>query len=436
MCALATSASADDPSIWDRTYKANGMDNSSTCPGSMHDVTVKNGRFSIPWDMKFNDKAITVGHIDGTVRKSGLATITVTLDPLSREAAEVLKDESDTPEVLRKKGVKVEFQDHHGGREIHVYTADMCDSAWTEDRAGLSAPAEGGTVSCDSGPYAVALWSTKKSYRTGEYARVALAGEPTRLYRCVDACKAGTDPLARVEVHEVQPWAFIGVCAGQKTAAPPLPAAGAAVWDGTYGEGMMSTQDWRCPTDAAIKKLVVTKGKFSLPWLLSADRGYSGEHRDDAPIGRIDGVIAADGKTTLRVTFTITELPPEIIEKVHDATATLEYVRTLKPTMKFESDGGKMNPSGQGRKATLSFDGDQCEYHYEASEYKRQQFKESDGWKVDCYSYEKWKADGKYKYEDEAIVGGGLYECNASGGCTARPGRSSQWKRVGACGKQ
>ena len=76
VCVLgaSVSASADDPSIWDRTYKPNGMDNSSTCPGSLHDVTVKNGRFSIPWEMKYSDKAILVGHIDGTVRKLRLGS--------------------------------------------------------------------------------------------------------------------------------------------------------------------------------------------------------------------------------------------------------------------------------------------------------------------------------------------------------------------------
>jgi hypothetical protein len=73
-------------------------------------------------------------------------------------------------------------------------------------------------------------------------------------------------------------------------------------------------------------------------------------------IGHLDGVVADDGKVTLRYKWTVDKLPPEVLEAV-------KYGR------------------------------------------------------------------------DEPVVAGGLYRCNESSQCkrSSRPGRSSQWKRVGRC---
>ncbi|HEY3802960.1 MAG TPA: hypothetical protein VGL61_10155 [Kofleriaceae bacterium] len=439
VCVLGAVVAADDATSWDRTYKHGGANGGfPPCPEALGDVTVTNGKFSIPWDVTVHERPMTIGHIEGTVRPSGLAPSTVVFaSPLPRAFVQVMQDDNESIDDMLHAKVKVSFESHHDGREIRVFTGESCEAWWQEDRAGLSAPAAGGTVHCDSGAYAAALWSTKQAYRSGDYARVAVPGDPTRVYRCVDGCKPGVDPLVKVEVHEVQPWAFIGECAGQTTPAPPLAATGSPKWDGTYGLGIMASQDWRCPTTATLQKLVVSKGRFSLPWNLSTDRSDGGKY-DDATVGKIDGVVAADGKVTLRATVTIDEMPPEVTEIVRDGTATVAYLRTLKPTMTFALDSGAMNPSGQGRKARLTFNDDACELNYQASEYKNQQFKESDGWKVDCYSYESWKGDATYNDGDQASVGGGLYRCAVSPHCRAgtRPGRSDQWKRVGRCGSR
>ena len=441
VCLLCPLVWADDTgSIWDRTYKHGGWNGTSPpCPDALRDVTVKDGRFSIPWELKINDRPVTIGKIEGSVRPSGLATATVSfVDPLPAVFVRAMRDNNESIDDLRKEPVKVRFESFDDGRQITVSTERwQCATWWQEDREGLTAAAEGGTVNCNSGPYAVALWSAKRDYRTGEYARLGVPGQPVRLYRCVDACKAGHSPLELQEVHEVQRWAFIGACAGQTTAAPPLPASGSSKWDTTYGLGIVYTQDWRCPVDKEAKTLVVKHGRFSLPWFLSTDLADGREYQD-VQIGHLDGVIAEDGKVTLRYVWTVDKLPPEVLEaiKYDKGHGTLEYVNTLVPEMTFISDAGPTNPSGQGVKAHLTFNGDtNCDYNFLGSGYKPQEFKESDGWRIDCYSYENWTSDGTYKDGDQAVVDRGLYRCDRSPTCKSgsRPGRSSQWKRVGRC---
>ncbi len=440
LCVLGPTVSADDGgNVWDRTYKKGGWGGSSPpCPDSLSDVTVKNGRFTLPWDVKVHDKPVNIGRIEGTVRPSGLATATVVFaDPLPAAFVEAMREDNDSIEDLRKEPVKVKFQEYHDGREINVYTERwQCHTWWKEDRASLQAAADGGTVNCNSGAYAVALWSDKREYKTGDYARLGVPGQAVRLYRCVDRCEAGIDPRELQEVHEVQKWAFIGACADQKSPDTPLPAKGSSKFDNTYDRGMFYIQDWRCPAEKEVTSFVVKNGRFSLPWYLSTDLA-DGQKYEDMQVGHLDGVVADDGKVTLRYVWTVDKLPPEVLEavKYDKGHATLEYMNTLNGQMKFDSDTGAMNPSGQGVKAEITFNGDNnCDYRFAGKGYKPQEFKESDGWTIDCYSYSGWKSDSVYKQGEQAVVDGGLYRCTKSQCKTgSRPGRSSQWERVGRC---
>jgi hypothetical protein len=102
--------------------------------------------------------------------------------------------------------------------------------------------------------------------------------------------------------------------------------------------------------------------------------------------------------------------------------------------MKFMFDTGKMNPRGQGRRATLNFDKG-CEYELQAKDYKAQEFREEDGWRVDCDPDMFWHAKNPYRSGDEATVGGAIkhkYRCRSSH-CDGRPGNSSQWEKSGRC---
>src|SRR5262245_27223965 len=139
LCLLGPMVSADDTSsIWDRTYKHGRWNGTSPpCPDSLQDVTVQNGHFSIPWDIKIRERPVSIGRIEGTVRPSGLATATVTfVDPLPPA---FVKSMGNAIDDLRKEPVKVKFQDFHDGREIRVYVERWnCVAWWKEDRASLT----------------------------------------------------------------------------------------------------------------------------------------------------------------------------------------------------------------------------------------------------------------------------------------------------------
>jgi hypothetical protein len=441
LCMLGSVAVAD-PSVWDRTYKKGGQNGSfPPCPEAVSDVVIKNGQFSIPWQVTIGKKVTTIGHIVGSVRPSGLAETTVNLDnPLPAAFVRFMNDNTEPVADMPKIELKLKFEALHDGRQFTIRLESehwSCQTWWQEDRASLQAAAQGGGVNCNSGAYAVALWSNKREFSPGDYTRVGVPGQPIRLYRCVDGCKPGEDPLTQQEVHEVQKWAFVGACTGQDMPAAALPAKGSPKWDGTYGVGRALVGDWRCPRDQEIKQLVIKNGRFTLPWFLSTDQA-DGNKYEDMQIGHLDGAIADDGKVDLRYVWTVDKLPPEVLEvQKYDAQhATLAYINTLAGTMKFKSNSGKMNPSGQGLEAMLVFDNDEnCEYQFLGQGYKPQEFKESDGWRVDCHSYENWKSDGAYNEGDQAMVGDALYRCNESSACKvgSRPGRSSQWERVGRC---
>src|SRR5262249_53463136 len=105
LCLLGSAVSADETAtVWDRTYKRGGWGGSSPpCPDSLQDVTVKNGHFSLPWDVKVRGRAVSVGRIEGTVRPSGLATATVAFaDPLPAAFVQAMRSNNDSIDELRK----------------------------------------------------------------------------------------------------------------------------------------------------------------------------------------------------------------------------------------------------------------------------------------------------------------------------------------------
>ena len=106
----AHAAAADPDAVWDRTYKHETWGGTWPCPDAQHDVVVENGHFSIPWDFKDlnGDEWFTIGHIDGTVRASGMTEhVTVTLlQPIPRKAMKVLDAAGESLESrLRKNGI-------------------------------------------------------------------------------------------------------------------------------------------------------------------------------------------------------------------------------------------------------------------------------------------------------------------------------------------
>jgi hypothetical protein len=442
----------DSPSVWDRTYKHHGYNGTWPCPDGLEDVVVENGHFSIPWDFKdLNNEGewFNIGHIDGSVRPSGMTeNVTVTmLQPIPRKVRKVLEDANESLDKLREMKVKVKFSgDRKRPRELTVSVDQgMCTAFWAEDRKAALASAPAGAVSCSAAEYAAAPWSAKRAYKVGELTRVATPGQPARLYRCIDECKPGMAPVASAgstrdededEGVSAAPagdaWSFFAECEGAVAPDVKLPATGSPKWDTSYVGRSGFSQDWRCPRN--LGTIVVSRGKFSIPWRLSTDDA-SGDNSEDLTVGSLDGVIAADGTTTLRSRFTIDTLPPEVTRLVRlSGAAAMAALRTAVPSMKFVLDVGKMNPSGQGRRAALNF-GKGCEYTLEAKDYKPQQFREQDGWRVDCNRDQIWHARTTYNSGDEATVGGAVkhkYRCRSSH-CDGRPGSSGQWALDGRC---
>jgi hypothetical protein len=133
-------------------------------------------------------------------------------------------------------------------------------------------------------------------------------------------------------------------------------AAGSSKWDMEYVNTSAYSDDWRCPkTDFAM--LVVSKGRFSIPYTVEAMDGR-GHQYGDTTLGQIDGSIAASGKVTLRTSFSITELPPEIANGRKADEATLDYVRAFVPTMTFSTHGA-------ARLVELTY-GHTCEIKFES----------------------------------------------------------------------
>jgi hypothetical protein len=86
-------------------------------------------------------------------------------------------------------------------------------------------------------------------------------------------------------------------------------------------------------TDRKQKTLVVSKGRFSIPYRVQAG--------DVGPIslGQIEGSIDVGGKATLRIRFSGDSLPGDLVSTLPAREATLDYVRAFALTMTFSANG-------------------------------------------------------------------------------------------------
>ena len=445
LCAWPVAADPQGASVWDRTYVHTGKwDGQWPCLAAEQDVVVANGRFSIPWDIQVEDKPVTVGHITGIVRPSGLTEdVAVTfVNPFPASVVMALEARNQSIEEVRTRKLKVNFEGEGRIARKIVVRAVMraedgwCSAKWIADRYAYADAAPTGSVDCTAAANAAAMWSAKRVYYAGERVRIATPGQPKRLYRCIDACEAGAEPTAALQGHN-RTWAFFAECAGENTPEEPLPARGAAKWDASYVMHSGAREDWRCPREFGTLK--VSKGRFSIPWNLGVFYA-DGRNGDDVNVGNLEGVIAADGSVKLRAKFSVDKLPPEVTESIHiGGEAAMASLRTIVPAMTFVLETGRLNLAGQGRRATLTVGGDACQYHLESTDYKNPSHREEDGWRVDCNSDQLWQSKTSYNDGDHATVKtGGVhhqYRCNKSPHCDkgSRPGNSPQWEKVGRC---
>jgi hypothetical protein len=436
MCAWSAAADPQSRSVWDRTYVHEGRwDGQWPCLAAEHDVVVANGRFSIPWDIEVSDQPITVAHITGVVRPSGLTenVAVAFVEPFPARVLKALEDTNHSIDEVRSRKLKVKFEEiGSDARTIIVRAEDgWCTAKWTAHRSTYLITAPTGSVDCTAAANAAEMWSAKRVYYAGELVRSATPGQPTRLYRCTDDCQAGVQPTAPWR------WAFFAECAGESTREEPLPARGAAKWDTSYAYQGGAREDWRCPR--GLEAFKVSKGRFSLPWDLATFH-EDVRHGDDVNVGRIEGVIAADGSVKLRAKFTVDKVPPEVIESLRiSAEAAMASLRTIVPAMTFALESGRQNLAGQGRRATLTVGGNACEYYFESTDYRQPSRREEDGWRIACDADQVWQSKITYNNDDRVTVkiGGARrqYRCTSSPHCDegSRPANSPQWEKVGRC---
>jgi len=270
---LTGTSAADTKTDWDGSYVDEDSGGADLCPYQAKNATivVAHGAFSLPWNIRsVDDKILRLGTIEGTVRPSGVATTKATVvDPLPHDLAAALEQLQDSP------------------AKVAAHAKDM-------------------KVKFDRAP--------------DGRSQLTLSTEMCSEHFWADPASAATS---------AKPASNPTVVMGPK---PPPLAAGAPAWDTPYVTTTRGSQDWRCPkfdTNA----LVVTKGRFSIPYVVTV-------HAGDVTIGRIDGSIAASGAVKLRAWLSISELPPELADvgETPDQ-STLAYLRAFAPTMAFKKDG-------------------------------------------------------------------------------------------------
>jgi len=283
-CALCRIAWADGDTAWDGTYTNNDEGPTYLCPHPLS-VAVRNGAYSFAWTINTgDDKPIRVGTISGSVRASGLASTKATLlDPLPADALAALKQIDEPVDKLTSAAstMTIAFDKTVVHRALHLSDV-TCSADWVNDAPAPVAP------------------TTAK--------RDTVTAKPTK---------------------KLKP-------------PPPLPA-GAPKWDTVYVPTSSSSQDWRCPKQE-FKELVVSKGRFTIPYTVDANSGH-GVTYGETTLGQIDGSIAATGKVTLRTSFSVSELPPEITDGREPSKSTLDYVRAFGLKMTFSTNGNERHAS-------------------------------------------------------------------------------------------
>ncbi len=279
--ALLAGVASADPVVpdWNGTYKNDGGNGGGElCPHTEGaPLTIVNNAFSIDWKIHGPDNSlIHVGTLEGTVRPSGMTTVTAKLvEPMSRKLVAILEQMQDSPEKLRALAkdshANFTYVDDSHRREMTLASSGDCTTTWLS----------------------TAKVSTK-----------AVAITPT--------------PAPALKVS-------------------PLPA-GSSAWDQTYLRQGGLINDWRCPAAGDVREHTrVSKGRFSFPYQIQAWDGH-GHSLGFVTLGQVDGSIAANGTVKLRTTLSIDALPPELTSGKADATldSVREYMAT--GTMKFTRD--------------------------------------------------------------------------------------------------
>lgn len=368
----ASVAGAQPASPWDHTYKHEATGGAWPCPDPGADVTVSGARFSIPWDVQVDGLGsahagsgadgrrgsidaggppshVTIAHIEGTVRADGVTTATVSyVRPPPPELVAQAQATGQSLDVLRGIRLTVKFKPGATGRTLSLVSR-TCSATWRE----VQAPPKPVGLNCNSGEYAVALWSTERAYKLGEFARLAGSGGPTKLYRCVGACAAGANPSADPA------WSMFGDCAAQGGAAAPPPAGGADKWDAAYKQRAQTSTEWRCFDPGALDTLAILHGHFAIPWNVHVTR-TDGSGDVSVPVGRIEGTVAADGSAAVHATFTVQSLPPDVAAVARASgpgQATIAYLKAAIPmvVLSMESSTRRMHLA-LGSACTIDFD--------------------------------------------------------------------------------
>jgi hypothetical protein len=432
-------ADPDDASRnWDNKYLHKGAGGTWPCPEAKTDFTTDGGKFSIPWDVNVyvegqGEKTVTLGHIEGHVRANGSTEVTSRLvSPLPRPFVDQAQQYKIAPEALGGYKFTVLFDHDYAGTTATVKGKD-CTASWHGDPDKPWQPAGGGEVDCSKGAYAVPQWNATKRYDAGGYTTVPVEGEASRVFRCTHGCAAGKSPNDGDAA-----WSLIGHCA-----LDALPKDGSPKWDVAYRYQGGGSSDWRCPKFEQ-DGFKVSHGRFSIPWRL-----HSG-----IDVGRIDGVVLADGRAVVHPVVTINDLTRDTavasdspIDRQQQNAGrdgrSIEQLKAAVPTLKFMRDTRENNPRGVGRRAEFQLGGENnCDGYFYAADYKEQQVREREGngWRVECHDDQVWDSKRSYDNgESASVVMSGslrrLFRCAQSPRCDAgqRPDRSNAWTEEGRC---
>jgi len=126
-------ARADDRSRWDGTYTHDSRSGDELCPYKSPDVVVKNGEFSIVWNVRAGDaRPIQVGVIHGTVRPSGMVIVDAKVfNPMRADSRAVVEEMGDSVDELKK--LAADFSIRFEARDIRTMSLSSpaaCSGHW------------------------------------------------------------------------------------------------------------------------------------------------------------------------------------------------------------------------------------------------------------------------------------------------------------------
>jgi hypothetical protein len=274
VCLFAGVAAAD-PVGWDGSYEFDGNSSGNgLCPRPADDstITVTDNAFVIVWNIRGDDDSLVrVGTLGVTVRPNGATTVTPKLDE---------------PFLSRVKAA-LAYQD--------------------------ASPA--------------------KLRKLASKIQVQLEADSTRELHLTSSDNCDSTWSSALPSHHDDPPAVTAKAPPRSTAALP---AGSPIWDQPY-KFISGYEDdaWTCPEISFDLALVVSKGHFSIPYIIRIAEGY-----DRLTVGTLEGSVAANGKVTLRVSF-LDKLPAKSIAQSPAKERTLDELRAAPTlTMTFEKGDG------------------------------------------------------------------------------------------------